>query len=622
VIIGTAGHIDHGKSALIEALTGVRMDRLREERERGITIDLNFAPLPLGDGRVAGVVDVPGHEDFVRTMVAGASGMDLLLLVIAADEGIKPQTREHLAIAEQLGIPRGIPVITKSDLVETEWLELLTLEIAEWLSQSPVNFSTPLAVSSLQGTGLHELKTQIAQLAESAAVRPGDDLFRLPIDRAFSVAGIGTVITGTAWSGVVALGDTIRIMPAGIEARIRSIEVHGTTAAKTIPGMRTALGLAGTNRDQLRRGDVAVALDSPWLSVSALDGELRLLPSAPKPLTTRTRIRVHLGTAELIARVYPREKIEPGGSGQARLTLEAPTIARTGDRLVLRSYSPVETIGGGVVLDPIAPRRGAGWSAELADPDPAIRLRALVGRRPAGVSERDLLLLSSETPEQTRKLIATWKDYRRVPGFLIPEGAIADAGARAGAALERYHQTHPSEPGMSLGELRQTLHAPGWLTDAVLADLHQRGAIVQSDGLVRAAKFRPSAPGGEAQVERVIALLERSQLTPPSTEELARELDLPDISAALRLAHTTGRVLPVERERYYARSALDRFVAELKDMGRSRLITPSEIRDRLGLTRKYVIPLLEWADRQGITVRIGEGRRLREVPLPPPKGQP
>lgn len=622
MIIGTAGHIDHGKSALIEALTGVRMDRLREERERGITIDLNFAPLPLGDGRVAGVVDVPGHEDFVRTMVAGASGMDLMLLVIAADEGIKPQTREHLAIAEQLGIPRGIPVISKSDLVEADWLELLTLEIAEWLGQSPVQFSLPLPVSALQGTGLHELKTRITQLTERLDRRPEDDLFRLPIDRAFSVAGIGTVLTGTAWSGVIALGDTIRVMPAGIEARIRSIEVHGSAAEKTIPGMRTALGLAGVNRDQLRRGDVAVALESPWQSGTALDVELRLLPSAPKPLITRTRVRVHLGTAELIARAYPREKIEPGKTGLARLALEAPTIARTGDRLVLRSYSPIETIGGGMVIDPIPPRRGAAWIPGLADADPAVRLRALVARRPAGVSERDLAILSSKTPAQTRALVASWMDYRRVPGFLIPETAIADGSTRARAALERYHQSHPSEPGMSLGELRQTLHAPGWLTDSVLHDLQQRGTIVQSDGLVRAATFQPSAPGGEAQVERVIALLERSQLTPPSTEELARELDLPDISAALRLAHSAGRVFPVERERYYAQSALDRFVAELRELGRSRLITPAEIRDRLGLTRKYVIPLLEWADRQGITVRIGDGRRLRDVPLPPLKGKP
>ena len=618
MIIGTAGHIDHGKSALLEALTGIRMDRLREERERGITIDLNFAPLALGDGMVGGVVDVPGHEDFVRTMVAGASGMDLVLLVIAADEGIKPQTREHLAIVEQLGIPRGIPVLTKADLVEPEWLDLLSLEIKEWLSASLVRFNPPVPVSAIQGTGLDRLKREILQIATEVSARPLDDLFRLPVDRSFSVAGIGTVLTGTAWSGSIAVGEIVRIMPGGTEARVRSIEVHGKPAERSTPGMRVALGLVGVDRDQLRRGDVVVAQGSPWQPTGALDVDLHLLPDAARALTTRSRVRIHLGTAEVLARVYPRERIEPGRSGLARLALESPTIARSGDRFVLRSYSPVLTIGGGTVLDPIPPRRG-NWSPDLVHPEPEQRLRAVLDRRPLGVSARELPLLATATPAAVLSQLEGWSDYQKVQGYFIRESAMADAASRATDALAQFHSAHPVERGLPLGELRQLLRSPGWLTDAVLDHLASTGRILLEDGIARAPGFKPRVNGGEAQVERLVARLELAQLAPPSNEELARELGLPEVGNALRLAAQTGLVEAVERDRYFARTALERFTAELRELGRAGSITPAQVRDRLGLTRKYVIPLLEWADRKGITVRIGEGRRLKEVPLPPRK---
>ncbi|MEP7326536.1 MAG: selenocysteine-specific translation elongation factor [Gemmatimonadota bacterium] len=618
MIIGTAGHVDHGKSALLEALTGIRMDRLREERERGITIDLNFAPLALADGGVAGVVDVPGHEDFVRTMVAGASGIDLVLLVIAADEGIKPQTREHLAIVEQMGVPRGIPVLTKADLVDPDLLELLEEEIATWLSASPVRFGPPVSVSAPNGIGLDRLREGIAGVATEVADRPLDDLFRLPVDRAFSVAGIGTVVTGTAWSGSIAVGDILRIMPGGTESRVRSIEVHGKPADRSMPGMRTALGLVGVDRDQLRRGDVIVSRDSPWQPTSALDVELQLLPIADRALVTRSRVRIHLGTAEILARVNPRERIEPGHAGLARLALESPVIARSGDRFVVRSYSPVVTIGGGTVLDPIPPRR-ASWSPELAGPEPERRLRAVLARRPLGVSERDLPLLSSESPAAVTSRLRSWKGYQNVQGYFVLESAISEVGSRAVALLARFHAAHPVDRGIPLGELRQSLRSPGWLTDAVIDRLSAGGTIVLEDGVAREPGFKPRLTGGEAQIERVIARLEQAQLAPPSNEELARELAVPEVSSALRLAAQSGRVEAVERDRYFARTALERFTAELRELGRAGPITPAQVRDRLGLTRKYVIPLLEWADRKGITVRIGDGRRLKEVPLVPRK---
>jgi selenocysteine-specific elongation factor len=462
------------------------------------------------------------------------------------------------------------------------------------------------------------LKREIIEVASDVAGRPLDDLFRLPVDRSFSVAGIGTVVTGTAWSGSIAVGEIVRIMPGGTEARVRSIEVHGKPAERSMPGMRVALGLVGVDRGQMRRGDVVVAQGSPWQPTGALDVELHLLPDATRALMTRSRVRIHLGTAEVLARVYPRERIEPGRSGLARLTLESPTIARSGDRFVLRSYSPVLTIGGGTVLDPIPPRRGT-WSPDLVRPEPEQRLRAVLDRRPLGVSARELPLLSAAAPASVLSRLSGWSDYRSVQGYFIRESAIVEAANRATKALAQFHSAHPVERGMPLGELRQLLRSPGWLTDAVLDHLASHGEILLEDGIARAPGFKPRLNGGEAQIARLVARLELAQLAPPSNEELARELGLPEVGNALRLAAQSGLVEAVERDRYFARTALERFTAELRELGRAGSITPAQVRDRLGLTRKYVIPLLEWADRKGITVRIGEGRRLKEVPLPPRK---
>ncbi|MFL5403294.1 MAG: selenocysteine-specific translation elongation factor, partial [Gemmatimonadales bacterium] len=357
MIIGTAGHIDHGKSALVTALTGVKMDRLAEERRRQITIELNFAPLDLGRGRIAGVVDVPGHEDFVRTMVAGASGIDLALLVIAADEGIMPQTEEHLAILEQLAVPAGIPVITKADLVDPEWLELVSLEISERVGRSAVAFEAPVPVSAKTGAGIATLREHLAARASTIAARPPGDAFRMPVDRVFSLPGVGTVVTGTAWSGRLVVGDPVHFLPTGLQGRVRSIESYGRTVERSEPGARTAVGVSAVDRASLERGAVLVTDELPWTATTAIDVEILLQPEAPRPLTSRTRVRLLIGTAEVMARVLPRSPIPPGGIGVARLSLESPLVVRAQDRFVIRSYSPVTTIGGGRVLDPLPPRR-------------------------------------------------------------------------------------------------------------------------------------------------------------------------------------------------------------------------------------------------------------------------
>ena len=611
VIIGTAGHIDHGKSTLVTALTGKPMDRLAEERRREITIELNFAPLDLGPGRMAGVVDVPGHEDFIRTMVAGASGIDLVLLVIAADEGIMPQTEEHLAILEQLGVGAGIPVITKADLADPEWLELVSLEIADRLARSRVAFESPLAVSARTGDGIEALRARLRSRAAALPAKSPADAFRMPIDRVFSLAGVGTVATGTAWSGRVEIGDTVIALPVGLRGRVRSLESYGRAVERSEPHARTAVGLVGIERDAIRRGDVLVTQELPWSASSALDVEITLQPEAPTPLRPRSRVRVHLGTAEVMARVVPRAPIEPGGTGIARLRLEKTMVARADDRFVLRSYSPVATIGGGRVLDPVPPRRRSVWPDGLASRDSAERFRAALARRPDGIPVAALPVLLG-VPRTAAIDVARGEATARLLGELWVDRAVVEqVGGQALALLRAYHREHISDAGMPLETLRHALGAPEVIVAAALDDFARMGRLRRVDGVVALAGFVPRVTGGDAEIDRVVAILSTAHLTPPSVAELERSTGRQDLHAVLRLAAAHGRVEAVERDRYYAREALEVFTATLHDLGREGEIVPATVRDRLGITRKYLIPLLEWADRKGITLRVGESRKLK-----------
>jgi selenocysteine-specific elongation factor len=611
VIVGTAGHIDHGKSALVTALTGQPMDRLAEERRRGITIDLNFAPLSLGGGTVAGIVDVPGHEDFVRTMVAGASGVDLALLVVAADEGIMPQTLEHLSVLEHLGVPHGIPVLSKADLVDRDWLELVAADLSERLAGSPVVFSRPVIVSARTGAGVDELRQLITEHARRVVPRAPGDLFRLPVDRSFSLAGVGTVVTGTAWSGRIRIGDEVTLLPAGAGGRVRSIQAHGTAMDRSEPGRRTAVGLAGVSRDQARRGTVLVSADEAWSPTTALDVELVLDPSAPRPLTHRTRVRVHLGTAETIARALPRDRIDPGGRGLARLALEAPLVARGGDRFVIRSYSPVHTIGGGMVLDPLPPSRRARWPGRLAASDPSERVAALVERRAGGLASASLPILLGTPAADARAAALRASELRQVGDLWVTHDSLRALGTTCLGLLRRHHREHPLERGLPLQTLRRSLRAPETVIEAMLDDLVGTGRMRKLEGLAALAGFTPAAAGGEGAVAELVALLEGAGLTPPTVAELERRTGRRDAGAILRLAASAGKVVAVEADRYYSRAALERFVAALRWEGGADVIVPSELRQRLGISRKYLIPLLEWADAQGFTAWEGDVRRAR-----------
>ena len=619
-VIGTAGHIDHGKTALVKALTGVDTDRWEEEKRRGITIDLGFAPLALGDAIQASLVDVPGHEGFVRNMLAGATGIDVALLVIAADEGIMPQTEEHLAIVELLGVRRGIPVLTKRDLVDAEWLDLVRSEVSTRLERSRVRWEAAVATSVLSGQGLDDLRDALRRVAGDLVERPADDLFRLPIDRVFAVAGAGTVVTGSTWSGSVAVGEAVQLLPLGREARVRSIEVHGETAERAVPGRRTALALVGVDKSELARGHVAVT-GPGWRATTLIDVAVELLPAARKPIASRTRVRVHLGTAEVLARAVQTAAIAPGQRGVARLVLETPVVARSGDRFVLRSFSPVTTIGGGVVLDPFAPPRTRLRRRRVAaEQSPAARLGVLAAEAGlTGLAADSLAVRLGVSPARVMAVIAEARDTVLTSAeTVVDRQAVLAEATRLAEVVRRYHEEHPLDPGMSLQALRAAVGTPAppsAVTDAVLELAVKSGQLEVAGSVARQPRWRPALDARATDAsEKLARRLADARWQVPTVAELEREFPGFPVRALLSHFARTGTVEPIDAERYAAKGALAEFRAALEaalaELGSA---TPAELRDRFGLTRKYLIPLLEWADRRGVTRRAGDARVLARL---------
>jgi selenocysteine-specific elongation factor len=619
-VIGTAGHIDHGKTALVKALTGVDTDRWEEEKRRGITIDLGFAPLALGDAIRASLVDVPGHEGFVRNMLAGATGIDVALLVIAADEGIMPQTEEHLAIVELLGVRRGIPVLTKRDLVDAEWLDLVRSEVSTRLGTSRIRWEPAIATSVLSGEGLDDLRDALRRVAGDLVERPADDLFRLPIDRVFAVAGAGTVVTGSTWSGSVAVGEAVQLLPLGREARVRSIEVHGEAAERAVPGRRTALALVGVDKSELARGHVAVT-GSGWRATSLIDVAVELLPTARKPLASRTRVRVHLGTAEVLARAVQTAAIAPGQRGVARLVLETPVVARGGDRFVLRSFSPVTTIGGGVVLDPFAPARTRLRRRRVAaEQSPTARLGALAAEAGlTGLAADSLAVRLGVSPAHVTAVIAEVGDTVLTSAeTVVDRQAVMAEATRLAEVVRRYHEEHPLDPGMSLQALRAAVGTPAppsAVTDAVLELAVKSGKLEVAGSVARQPRWRPALDARATDAsEKLARRLADARWQVPTVAELEREFPGFPVRALLSHFARTGTVEPIDAERYAAKGALAEFRAALEGaLAELGSATPAELRDRFGLTRKYLIPLLEWADRRGVTRRAGDARVLARL---------
>ena len=612
MIIGTAGHIDHGKTALVRALTGVDTDRLPEEKRRGITIDLGFAPLVLAEDLRAGVVDVPGHEAFVRTMLAGATGIDIALLVIAADEGVMPQTREHVDILSLLDVRHGVVALAKADLVEAEWLELVAEDVRALLADTPLEDSPIIPTSAVTGAGLDQLRATLATILRSIPARQTDDVFRMPIDRAFTVRGAGTVVTGTIWSGHVEPDAMLTLLPLGRPARVRTVQVHGAATTRATAGSRTALALAGVDLEHAGRGAVLVG-DSHWPTTSRMRVDVALLDRASRPIRPREHVRLHVGTSDVGARIVAAGgPISPGESRAARAILDEPVVVRAGDRFVLRAASPPVTIGGGIVRDPAPPyRRVRPWPPGLVAP--ADRLKAMLSEGGlAGVSASALPFRLGAFDGSLGDLLSD-AGAERIGDRLIARDILAGATQQLVDRVRDYLDKRPLEAGVQQSHLRARLGASDGVFDDVLRRAIVSGSVALSEGLVATPGWAPQLDVRHlATRNAVLAQLRKGAREPPSTQELAAEHGA-SVVALLRILEGEHLVTSVEPlgARYYESQCLNQLVQEMQAaMAGGAEYSPAALRDVLKMSRKYLIPFLEYCDRVGITERQGSGRVL------------
>ncbi len=602
LIVGTAGHVDHGKTALVRALTGIDTDRLEEEKRRGISIDLGFAHLELAGGIRIGFVDVPGHERFVKNMLAGVAGIDLVLLVVAADESIKPQTREHFDICRLLGIQRGVVALTKADLADDGTLALVRLEVEEFVTGSFLAGAPVAAVSAATGAGLDELKRRLAEVAGAAPPRDTSGFFRLPIDRSFSLRGFGTVVTGTLISGSVGRDQEVEVYPGGRRLRVRGVQVHGRSQERAVAGQRTALNLAGVEPGDLARGMV---LSEPGLfkATREVDCRVDLLPSAGT-LKDRAPVHFHAGTAEIEA------ELRWLGRGYARLVLREPALVLPGDRFIIRRFSPVVTIGGGVALDNGGRRYRRKENAALrlrvlAEGSPAERAALLVRESEFGVNLPDLIARTgAEVPQADGILVLDSS-----PAWLVDREWFGVTAKRLEEVLRAFHQASPLLPGMPREDLRARLLAgsPPFLLDALLA--RAEGAVAEGD-LVRLASHRIVLKQDE---DRALASIEeafsRAGLKVPYVAEVLASSGVEQARARslLQILLREKRLIRVTDELVFHSSAIQELRGRLAGHKGRRFSVP-DFKDWTGVSRKYAIPLLEYLDRERVTRREGDQR--------------
>jgi len=633
-VIGTAGHIDHGKSHLVRSLTGTDPDRLKEEQERGITIDLGFASLTLPDGTQIGFVDVPGHERFVRNMLAGVGGIDLVLLVVAADESIKPQTREHFQICRLLGIPRGIVALTKSDLVDSEMLELVRMEVREFLRGSFLQDAPILPVSSRSGDGLEELKATLARAASGLPERPAGRVFRLPVDRSFTIRGFGTVVTGTLIAGSVAVGEELEILPSGLHARVRGLEVFGKPCRQASAGQRTAVNLHGVEPQAVLRGDL-LAPPGTLLTTRLLDVKLEALQDEDG-INDLMAVRFHHLASEVLGRVrlVGRERLDAGGWGFAQLRLSRMVAALPGDRFILRRPSPAATLGGGVILDNLPRKlRAPDVSdlqrrlASLESPEPSVRLQELV--RGAGRRGMDLADLRARSGWHSPALVSVLepllkeKKLFQIPGdpprFL--EGAAHEqALGEMVRAVKSFHSLNPLQVGLPMEEIRSRFfrREPGEVFRAFLEEATRRSLLRVDRDLVALAGHRVELREEEAGASRRIEeSFRQAGLNPPEVEELigALALSRTKLESIYFLLLKQGKLIRIKEGRVFHAEALEALKKKVWEYRRvSEVIDVPTFKELSGTTRKNAIPLLEHLDALRVTRRDGNLRRI----LPPP----
>jgi selenocysteine-specific elongation factor len=632
VVMGTAGHIDHGKTQLIKTLTGIDTDRLKEEKERGITIDLGFAHLTYEDGTEVGVIDVPGHERFVRNMLAGVGGIDLVMLVIAADEGVMPQTREHLSICQLLRVKEGLVALTKADLVDEDWLELVSEDTREFLKGTFLEDKPIVPVSAKTGQGIAELKRVLQALVTRVPPKQVAGKFRLPVDRVFTIRGFGTVVTGTLFSGTIRVEERIEIYPKGIEAKIRGLQVHNTSVPEAIAGQRTAINLQGIDKIDLERGDV-LGHPGEFAPTFMLDAVLQHLADAPRPLRHRARVRLHVGTSEIMGRVIllDRNDLAPGEEAYVQLRLEEPAIVLPRDRFVIRSYSPVQTIGGGMVLDaqPAKHRRGEAGLADhfqlLTEGSPEeIFTHHLKQATHRGLRLSEFLPRTELSEARLRRVATTLQQAGRVRavnpdmGWYVHADALDTLTRELRRYLETYHRQNPLKPSISIEEMRAKVRALGERVCLMaLEELRQQGAVIVERDRVRLATHQVALDDTR---ERILNELEAEFLAagfqPPRVEDLFAKLNIGKghDKALLQVLLDQGRAVRLKENVVFHRSNLVKAESLLVQFLRDhREITPIEFKDLLGISRKYAIPMLEYFDSQKITMRVGDKRILRGV---------
>jgi selenocysteine-specific elongation factor len=626
IILGTAGHIDHGKTALIKSITGIDTDRLEEEKARGISIELGFAHLKLPGGTDLGIVDVPGHERFIKNMLAGVGGIDLVLFVVACDEGIMPQTREHFDIVSLLGVRHGLFALTKSDLVDEDMVELVRDEVEEFIKDTPFEGSPVIPTSVKSEKGLPELLSALEAIVDRIEERTLGEAVRLPVDRVFTITGRGTVVTGTLWSGVIAREDQLVVLPGSKAVRARSVEVHGEEVDKAFAGQRTAIGLHGIEKSVVERGHCVVS-QKDFEAGSLVEVEIRLLPGAPVGLKTKARIRFHLGASEVMGRaaLIGTQKLAPGESCFAHVVLESPIVAGFGDRFVIRTYSPMRTIGGGTVLDPYASRyrrkdktllprlellktedigrivegyiRAAGFG---------IRLGVIRVKLSCGIKRLETLVA---------KLVEQGRVFEPTPGLYLHGDALRDLEKRIEETLKAYQKKQRLTWGMPREELRERLGSVettffNWVLSRMEAD----GKLFIKKGAVRAGSGEVElSPAEEKARSLILGLLTAEPFQPPSEKELAGKAGVPAeaFKKVVTLLIEDGEIVRLEPGIVMHQTAIEegrgRIVKYLKEHGEA---TASDLKGVLGTTRKFAVPLLEHLDRAGVTRRSGSMRTL------------
>jgi selenocysteine-specific elongation factor len=625
VIVGTAGHIDHGKTALVKALTGIDADRLEEEKRRGITIDIGFAHLemlsPGGEALRLGFVDVPGHERFVRNMLAGVGGIDLVLLVIAADESIKLQTREHFDICRLLSVRHGITVLTKSDLVDSETLGVVRVEIEDFVRGSFLDISKApiIPVSSLTGAGIDELKQTVVTTAREIPARDSSSFTRLPIDRVFTMKGFGTVVTGTLISGAVRREDELELFPKRQRVRVRGIQVHGKPADQATAGERTALNLTGVPTEQLSRG-MMLTTEGTFRATTRVDVELSLLPSA-KVLKDRSRVHFHAYASETVATIvlHERKQLAPGENSFAQLRLADPISLLPGDRFIIRQFSPVVTVGGGVVLENAPPERARrtldsiGYLKELTKGDKHALLARIGAAGPLGLAVAEAVSRTGWRPVKVIETAAAFPDVTRVGGYLVLNTALTAIEKTLLGAIQGFHQQNPLVAGISKEVLRADCsRVPEEIFSRVLDTAVQAKKLEIAGEFVKLPGRGVVMKGEEAESQRIIeSAFASAGLKVPAIKEVLAGLKI-DKSRAQKIITLLLRdkvLVKVSEDLLFHKDALNdlrKRVAERK--AKSARIDVAQFKDLTGVTRKYAIPLLEYLDREHVTRRVGDER--------------